>query len=216
MSVSIHYFLSFFSDLLPVATGLFFYHELNKDLKIFLTLLGVAFLTDIFSFALAFYNIENLWIFNIFILINYSLLIIVLTFWTGNPVLNRTMKFSIPVFVSIWIIVQIVMGSLNQLNFVVLTLQGIIFSLLSIYILYRLSGRSDVLLSRDYRFWIVVGLFIYYAGNLLLFAFGYLIETRFMYSAWVIHSLLNITANLFYAGGFLCLRSRSNIGGSSL
>jgi len=95
-----------------------------------------------------------------------------------------------------------------------MTMESIILSSVAIYTLYRLNFNSKAIIYRDKQFWISIGVVTYFGGNLLLFAFGYLIETEFFNSAWIIHSGLNILANLFYAGGFLCLHPRLSIGGS--
>ncbi|MCI0496166.1 hypothetical protein L0Z72_14260, partial [candidate division KSB1 bacterium] len=62
--------------------------------------------------------------------------------------------------------------------------------------LLTLIQENPIEIFQDYRFWVLLAMLIYSAGNLFTFALSsYII-------VWSLHNMLNIIANLCYAGGF--------------
>jgi hypothetical protein len=213
LSIPVEEFVTVISNLIPFVVGLILYRYLVKELKILLIYFLTAISVDIIGIFLALNSVNNLWLFNIFTVAEYSFFIIIFSFWQKKE-LKRKFQFSIPLFFLIWLIIQIIIGTFNKLNYPSMTIEGIVLATIAFYTLYNLSLDTKKLIYKDKRFWIAFGVITYFTGNLLLFSFGYLIETDFMDSAWLIHSALNITANIFYTGGYLCYHPRLNIGGS--
>jgi hypothetical protein len=213
LSIPVEEFVTVISNLIPFVVGLILYRYLVKELKILLIYFLTAISVDIIGIFLALNSVNNLWLFNIFTVAEYSFFIIIFSFWQKKE-LKRKFQFSIPLFFLIWLIIQIIIGTFKKLNYPSMTIEGIVLATIAFYTLYNLSLDTKKLIYKDKRFWIAFGVITYFTGNLLLFSFGYLIETDFMDSAWLIHSALNITANIFYTGGYLCYHPRLNIGGS--
>lgn len=206
MFLTLEHILSTTSILIPFVIGIFFYRKLGKDLKIFLLLLAISVIVEAIVDYFAFLKINNLWLFNIYFLIDYSFFMIVFSLWQDNRKIKNTLRISIPVFFIIWLIFLFILGGFLKFNYVARYIECIIFTIVSLYTLYKIGLDGDILVYKDYRFWISLGVLIYFAGNIFIYALGFLMDSEFMDSAWIIHNSLNITHNLCFAGGFLCLR----------
>lgn len=213
LSIPIEQIVTVISGLIPLVVGAILYRYLVKEMKILLLYFPTAIAVDSMGIILALKSINNLWLFNIFTVAEYSFFVFVFSFWQKKE-LKKKFQFSIPLFFVIWLTIQIVLGTVNRLNYLSMTIEGILLSAIALYTLYNLSLKTEKLIYKDRQFWVAFGVITYFMGNLVLFSLGYLIETQFMDSAWIIHSLLNIAANIFYTGGFLCHHPRLNIGGS--
>ncbi len=207
MPVPLSSFVSIVSGLMPLFVGLLFFRRLGKDMRLLILLLTLGFALDVASIPMAILKVSNIWLINLYFLVDYSLLVLILSYWQDQPRVGKLFRVSIAPMVTLWAASQAVLGSLDQFNFFVRTLECILLSSAAIYTLWRIGLISTNLpLSRDYRFWVSLSVLIYFSGTIFLYAFGFLINTELMSTAWVIHSGLNVTANLGYTGGFLCFR----------
>jgi hypothetical protein len=171
-------------------------------MRILLVFFAVSLLIEVIVDLLALYKINNLWLFHISTLLEYTLLILVFSYWQKKDILKLSLRLSIPLFLLIWFAAKLFLESFNQFDNFTSSMAGVILVVVSSYTLYDLSKENSVSLSRDPRFWVGSAVLIYYTGNLMLFALSNII------TIWAIHSILNIIANLIYSGGFLCLRRR--------
>lgn len=207
MPVPLSSIVSIFSGLLPLTVGLLFFRRLGKDLRLLIVLLALGFSLDVASIPFAIHRVSNIWLINIYFLVDYTLLTFVLSYWQDQPLVRRALRMSVAPVALVWLASQIALGSLSHFNFLTRTLECILLSVAAIYTLWQIGlSQTDLPLSRDYRFWISLSVLIYFSGTIFLYAFGFLINTKLMGAAWVIHSGLNVTANLGYTGGLLCFR----------
>lgn len=204
--MEILHYVSSYSGIVPLLVGIYCVKFLQRDMKILLAYFVIAFLVEIFAFILAIVYQTNIWLYNIFILIDYSFFIIVISQWQKKESVKRFLHFSIPIYFLIWIITQINLGSMSQLNNICHSIEAMIFTLVASFTLSQInkdsSGQSFL---KNYRFIIVCGILFYFAGNTFLFALAGA-GTPFLDSGWVIHSSINISANLVYAWSFYTTR----------
>ncbi|MFQ6103025.1 MAG: hypothetical protein ACE5OP_01890 [Candidatus Glassbacteria bacterium] len=154
--------------------------------------------------ALAFHKSYNLWLFNIFIVVDYSFLALVFSFWQKKKTFEKILRLSVPLFLLFWLGAKLFqLESFDQINNYSRTLESLILTAISLYTLYILNEEDDILLIRDRRFWAAAAVLIYFAGNMMIFAIGEVILGGV--HVWLVHSSLNIVTNLCYAGAFLCL-----------
>ncbi|NOZ55352.1 MAG: hypothetical protein GXO73_01010 [Calditrichaeota bacterium] len=207
MPVPLSSIVSIISGLLPLSVGLVFFRRLGKDMRLLVLLLTLGFALDVASIPMAILKISNIWLINLYFLVDYALLAFVLSYWQDHPRVRQIFRISVVPVVAVWAASQAALGSLVHFNFLARTLECILLSLAAIYTLWQIGLTStNVPLARDYRFWVALSILIYFSGTIFLYAFGFLINTKLMGAAWVIHSGLNVTANLGYTGGFLCFR----------
>lgn len=199
-------YISAYSGIVPLLVGIYCVKFLQQDMKILLAYFVIAFLVDICNIILAIVFQNNIWLFNIFILIDYTFFVIVISLWQKKKSVKRFLHFSIPIFFLIWIITQINLGSMSQLNNICRSIEAIIFTLVASFTLTQLNNNSSgQSFFRNYRFIIVCGVLLYFAGNTFLFALARS-GSPFLDSGWVVHSSINISANLIYAWGFYTTR----------
>ncbi len=202
-------YISSFSGILPLLVGIYAYKYLKRDMKILLIYFALSFIVEIIAVYIAqVLHKHNIWLYNIFMIIEYSFFMVVISLWQKNKSIKKILQFSIPIFILIGIITQIYLESLNQFNNLTRPIESIIFTLVASFTLSRFSLEySGQSLLKNHRFIILVGILIYFAGNTFLFALmgNELSIVKSYY--FIIHSCLNIFAYLIFTWGFYCFRN---------
>ena len=86
---------------------------------------------------------------------------------------------------------------------------------LSAFTLIGLDTAKEEAFFRQSRFWIAAGALLYFAGSLAVVCLSNVIlswpaeRARLLFE---LHAVLNLTANMFYAAGYLCLMPRRKLG----
>lgn len=166
---------------------------------VYFVLLG---LVDVSSLYLALNRINNIWLFHLFTPLEYGILVMVFSYWQKEPLLRLVLRLSIPLFVLICLVNKLFLENLVSFDNFTVSLESSALIMISVFTLFSLYRDNSGLISKDPRFWITVAVLIYFAGNLPTFAFANII------ALWSIHSILNITSNILFSGGFLCYRLR--------
>jgi hypothetical protein len=182
--------------------GFLAYRRLDRGLKILLSYFVIAALSDGLVLFLSFENIHNIWLFNVFILIDYGFLAFAFSYWQKSLTMERLLRLSIPVFVLVWLGAKVFhVESFDQMNSFSRSLESLLLIAISLSILSELHEESNFQARRSARFWIGTGVLIYFAGNLIIFATS---ETGTSLALlWWIHATISIVANLCFAAGFL-------------
>lgn len=88
--------------------------------------------------------------------------------------------------------------------------ESLILQAISAYSLIKISKKEDINLTKDTSFWLSSGIFIYFSVNLVIFFTAtFLFEDKVytMSKTWIIHSIINIIANIIFTFGLLLLPS---------
>lgn len=207
----IFYSVSVASCLIPLFAALYVYQKLTSVLKIFLLLLVLVAVTEASGFILSYEGVRYLWIYHIYTLVEYSLFVLIFLFWQKEPRVRKILGFSIPGFFVIWLIAKFSVERWGEMDNFTSSLEAVILIGVAAYTLINLTQEKMNSLIADPRFWITMGVLIYFTGNIVTFALGNVLLSLLQKGdqvIWPLHSILNIVANLFYAGGFLCLLPR--------
>ena len=89
--------------------------------------------------------------------------------------------------------------------------ESLIIQALAAYALIRISREVQEDITANPLFWITCGFLIYYSVNLaVFFTATFLVDDQIylMKNTWFIHSIVNITANLVFTFGLICIPSR--------
>lgn len=201
--------ISGFSSIIPLVAGIAFFRFYQKDMRLFAIFFGVAVPFDLFLIVTSMQGINNLWALHIWSLLEYCFLVYVISYWQKNETFRKLLRWSIPVFVIIWFAAKLVrIEDFTHFQNYTRSVGSMILTIVSVVTLYALSESEGIL--KSYQFWIILGVLIYFAGNIMLFSVSNIVLAG---SLFFMHSIVNITANLLYAGGFLCLRLQSKYGG---
>lgn len=203
MSVFQLTFIGSSTDLIPLLFGLFSYRKLGKEMKLFLLYFVLVLPMDIRILYLGYHQLPNLMELNIFLLIEYALLIAVLSYWQPKKRLRSVLQVSTLLFLLAWLGLKVSGWPLLDLFFYFKTIESVFIVIVAANVLYRLNFDEQIVLLSYHSFWISAGFLIYFSMSVLLFvlAAGLRIQPPYYF-----HTVLNIVANLFYAGGFYCLR----------
>ena len=214
----IHFFSSTLPALIPIVFGFVRFRKpvekwwrfterrrLDKGMKLLLFYVLVALLVEISSVVLAYRGTFNTEVFSAFTLFEYILFILIFANWQSRDSVRKSMYASIPLFAILWTILIIVLGPENIDN-VILPLNSVIFVALSVQSLFQVNKDSLGTIFSYSEFWFASAVLIYFAGNLMLFSLeSKLLEQQQQFIVvWYIHSVLNLTHNLFYARAFAC------------
>lgn len=182
--------------------GWYYFEKLSRELKVLLALLSLALVISLLLTPIGRIWGNNLFLFHFYTLIEYSLLAFLFSYWQTRKSVSRVMRISILVFTLIWVLFKFSIEGFSSMNNYSQSLANLLLSGMASYtLLSLLSEKVDSIYSEP-KFWVSSAVLIYHAGNLFLYAFPAGI------AIWSIHNLINIISNVFYVGGFLCLRPR--------
>jgi len=186
----------------PLLAGVFVLNRLGRETKILVGYFILIGLVDTFGLYLAANRTNTIWLFHLFTPLEYGFLVMVFSYWQKKPLLRLLLRLSIPLFALICLVNKLFLESLVSFDNFTASLEGSALIMISVYTLFNLYRDNSGPISKDPRFWITVAVLIYFSGSLPTFAFANII------ALWSIHSILNITSNILFSGGFLCYRLR--------
>lgn len=197
--------VTFSSGVLVVIAGFWGYKRLSLEFKLLLLFFVYAVLSNLIIISTARSNLNNLWLFHLYTLFEFIILLWVISFWVQSIRLRQALRLGGIAFFGFWIVSKMTFESLNNYDTVTATVAHIVFIPVALYALYRISLAGSNNLLKDPRFWICVAVLIYSTGNIFWLSLGNEIVSwpkEQMLTAWGIHWMLDILANLFFAGGF--------------
>jgi len=216
-------YLNLFSDLLPLVAAIFKWRRIkagNNAEIVVLSFIVLGILSEYVSFWMISYGIHNLWVLHLYHLGEYILLMIVFISWLKNENISlwfiQTLQWLVPFYIVIWFISKWSFEKWDEPASYTHVWSTMIFIVLSLSVYYRLLKRSDAetygmersSIFKSFKFWITSGIFFYFSGSAVLFLFMPLVIKLSRESAiaiYIIHWTVNLTSNLFYTCGFLCL-----------
>ncbi|MEL6820858.1 MAG: hypothetical protein AAFP70_03780 [Calditrichota bacterium] len=205
MNYSIHALISATSILLPFGIGWTVRSSFNYAARLFWVYIIFLTLVQLGMIWMAGTRITNIWVLNLMIPIQSAWLLYLLYHWDKR---TSVVSYILVGFLSIaivWLISTVVMGGLQELNFIALSVQCVIISILCLMTLYGLTESQKGIVHQNERFWFILGLLLYFAGTSLFYTLGTVLVDDTTRPVWIIHSIMNICANLLYSWGFLCL-----------
>lgn len=89
--------------------------------------------------------------------------------------------------------------------------ESLMIQALTAYALLKISNQENLEVMKHAGFWISAGFFIYFSVNLVVFisaTFLFADNIALMRKTWMIHSIVNIGANIIFTFGLLCIPPR--------
>ncbi len=186
---------------LPVIAGVVHFRRLRFDIKLLLILFAVVLITDSISLYCAARGIGMNWLHHIYSPLEYAIFGVVISTWQVRRFEKKAILFSIVAFALLcaWDIFGV--GDWEHTNDFTASVSCGLFVGMTSYTLVGIERRHAGPIYRDYRFWMLIGLMVYSAGNIAFFAFFRHIVSYYL---WAGHNALNIMANVCYTVGILC------------
>lgn len=185
-------------DMVPLIMGGVTYRFHDRGMRILFYFFFVILIFNLINIALKLSGQNNLWILHVYTLVEYVFIVITVATWLDRP--RRLFAYaSIALFAAVWAGLKLYVESLQQFDHLSFGIESFLLMTVGMIVLVRLMDSSDSLLY-DHRFYAVLGILIYFAGTITLFAL------RSILYSWLLHSAVAFLASLFWARAFWCLR----------
>lgn len=197
---------SAYSSVLPFIMGVIFVRNLKGYLVFLLIFTTIAFIMEGVNYVLYKYEINNLPVFHLYSLLEFSLLsIIYFLFYKQHIKTNYLFLFVILLFFIV-AYTEYRINGLSVMDNYSSAIESLILTVYSLFLFFRIMNnvRFRKLLHLPF-FWFNSAVLLYFIGNLLSFTFSNYIsayEPENYKFIWVIHSFLNILFNLLIAAAF--------------
>jgi len=195
-------YLSTASVILPFGLAIYQLKYLRNNLRLILFLLAFSLLADVISYFLSRSAISTIWIANPYLLIQFSLLMMIYFIELQRP---RFLIFIALAYIIYFIVSTFFIYGVFNFNTYANSISGLILVGLSIYYLYHLLKELQVdNIAKVPMFWITFAVLCYYGGTLALFLLNNLTADNYPNSHrmyWIFHNICNILKNILLAIG---------------
>jgi len=196
-------FASWFSVLVPLGSS--FLGKQQREWKWLRILLILSFLSDSAGFCLSKLGYANLWLINIFFLVQFLILVKIFQL-ISEGLDGKKHAFFFYLGASILIAHAIdffITGSTSALNSYSSSFSCLAITILCLRFFIHILDRMPTPEIHKYSMaWLVIAVFLYHSGTFLLFLLNnyILLSDRSIHqSAWALHNLLNIIKNILFA-----------------
>lgn len=196
-------YISIASGMVAIAVA-FYNPPQSQFLRVLRGLLIISGACEIISLLLTYAGIDNLFVGNIYRVLEFVFLAWV--YYLALELKNRNTFFAVIIFLIVCLLANLFFfqGLLNSnsISKTIVSLSGIVFSLL---FFYKITKELVIVnLTSLPMFWINSAVLFYFSGNLFLFMFDSYILTHLQEVSeqyWLLHNLLNIIKNILLAIG---------------
>lgn len=198
-------YLTVFAFVIPLSAGIVYFRRLDYQMKLLAILMAFSGVSETLSFFLSeFSGTLYFSVYHIFLPIEYTFFAIIFSAWIKNRFYSKLVIYSIPFIWAFAIFNSLFIQNLNELNSYPITLALIIYTMITLYVLYRVMSEDLGQILKNHIFWVSTGLLIFSAGDLAYFAFNPLVKKHYLVVIWEIHSILNVITYIFYFIGIFC------------
>lgn len=210
----IDYSLGFLYYLLlsfPLIIGLFFIRAMSSKMKVFFAVTVLAFVNETVALVMTMNRVNNYLLYQIYFFLEFFMWAGLFLQWFRRPVLRRAMISGFVGFGAFWLYVNLFVGSDSNLNSLALILGRMFLLVLLGSTLLVLFHNKKIDIRYDYRFWVITGLMINFAGNsFVYFSLRFIVNQA--QALWRMHWIINSLVNVFYAMGFISLGWKKSFG----
>lgn len=203
--------LSNISTVIPILLSLFLFRKRNltKDQKLLVWFWGFAACFEIFYLVYTrTTGLPNVWLVNIYTLIEFLLISLILLEWQQDSRVKKVMSISIPLYYLIFFAVKVFKLETfapSEYNSITRPIALLILCGFSLYTFQQIWLLNSENLFYEYRFWILFSWIVYNSVGVILFSLSYVTEQESQLFIFNIHLLLNIFHNILYVVGIICI-----------
>lgn len=167
------------------------------------------------------HNQNNLWMYHLYAVASFILTSLYFIFISPDLKLKRVIRIVIILFIIFSVINILLWQGLNEFDSNGFTIASFVFIIYSILYYYGQLRKAEVLfIERLPNFWIVTGIFFYYAGCFFLFLVYYDIGTKRFRDlplpggTWTIQQIMFIVLMICFSVGILLCKPEEQISAS--
>lgn len=199
-----------YGSVLPLIACIVYWHKVPKEVFILFWYFLASIIIFGYSNYLADRNINNLYLYHMFSIIELTLLLQYFKKIIELRVIKKVIKWITFIFLILSLLNILFLEKINSLNS---NTQSLEFLLLIVFcfIYYNDLAKSNqiVFFYKQPVFWIVTGFFIYFSCTLIVFSL-YKYSGRhnksFISGFWVFQELMYLIKNMFITYGILCFK----------
>lgn len=213
MSYSLLNTASSWSVLPPLAASLAVYRYAETSFRWLSVFFLFTALIEALAKMLALRSHTNLPLYNVYLLVETLVWLSVLGVWGASVWMRRVFVVLGLIYIAGWCVRVAAMNGWEQMSNVLGVMRAIFLTLAAGLVLLELSRRPEAELFRNPRVVIASGVLVYFSINAVLFSLlGTILRSApgAVANLWMIHSVLNIFANAFYAAGLLCISPKAS------
>lgn len=114
-------------------------------------------------------GINNLWAIHVFTLVEYIILLVLLSRWTQYIIAKKIFYTLIILFITLWIFSKFTFESLKLVDTWTSSISCTVLTISFAYMILEMVSSIEILIIKDYRFWIIVGFLFYFSTSLILY-----------------------------------------------
>lgn len=209
-------YLSAVSTLVPFAVSTLSFKDIKRQRDLFLLWLFwcLAAVVETVIWVSARMKLQNIWVFQIYSLLEYILILNLFKCWLLNERLLKWVRYAIPFYLVFFLLIKLT-GlepiTSSAFNFVTRPIALLIIVFFIFKILFELWESATIEVTNDYRFWTLLALLVYYASSTALFAFSYVKDREILLAIFYTHAVLNIIHNLLFTIGIFKARGARQV-----
>jgi len=195
------------SVLVPISCALWRYRFIDHALKIILTYLFIAGLTNAAASALAFSNRNNLFLLHFYTAIEFALLSLYFLYLIKKKHFRWVIISIMLIFLFTCIYNAFYIQDIKQFNTYTRSLQAVILPSYGFYYLYQRIGTHHGHALNKAHYWVVIGLIIYFFSSLIQFSFSNFLSANlakeFRIWLWTLHASIVLVMYMFFAKAYI-------------
>jgi hypothetical protein len=201
-------YISAFTVLIPAAFGLIKLKYAGKTMKMMIFYLFVCVFIESLTGYMTYLKINNALVASIFCMFEGLFLISFFSRVYGEPEFRIPAIFLGAVYLGYGCYTTFFDPGPMVFNGNYRAAESLMVQAMTAYALIKISKEENLQLMQHPEFWISAGFFIYFSVNLAVFLTANFLEGNNISvtkNTWIIHSLINIGANLIFTFGLLCI-----------
>ena len=192
------------TDLLPIILFIVLIFKKKENIKkglwvIFIYCILVA-LNDIVLFNIVPDKHSNI-LFSSFTLMEFLAFSLFLGYSSENKSLRMLLKITFILF-TLFICTYFLIIPFNFIDSIPIGVETILVIGFSVYFLYEMVNKTNVLLYNTTEFWIITGFLIYLAGSFFIYLYANQVPENELYEFFFVTYIFNTIKNIFIATGF--------------
>ena len=211
MNIPLLFYITLFIDCIVAVWVIFRWKYSTVQQRLISLLLVASAVAEVIELCMTLYHIRNLWVSQIFTLIEYILILSVCYLWKPKKTDKRILIIFIIAFTILWIVSKFTFEPFYLGDTYTSSVSKIIQIIVAASVLFDVLQDTDIQLKTDARLWISAGVIIYASGTLFLFAlFNMMLDTSpdLIRTLWPINWILIIVFTLLLARGVWCRAAR--------
>jgi hypothetical protein len=197
-------------SVIPAILALIYIRKAESSLQILKLLFVFAGVVEIIATSLAYLKINNQLLGDVYFLVEGILIGLFCYYKLGKKYKWRFVLLGLT-YLAVGIYTSLFLDPAFGFNSIFRTTESLIILILSGSVLIHIINKEGVNLLQIPEFWIISGFFIYFTVNISLFLSGKFImssDNSELRQLWIIHSLVNILANILFTLGIVRIKPK--------